>query len=65
MTAYLLAVLALWPLGFGRPQDSTARWWLERPLWIGAPALILAGLVAIFARFERPPRAAADRREPG
>ena len=33
MTAFLLALLLLWPLGFGREQDSTARWWLERPLW--------------------------------
>lgn len=53
MTAYLLAVLLLWPLGFGREVDSTARWWLERPLWILAPELVLAGLVAVFGRFER------------
>lgn len=58
MTAYLLAVLLLWPLGFGREADSTARWWLERPLWILVPGLVLAALVAIFGRFERrpPPR---------
>ena len=30
MTAYLLAILLLWPLGFGHQQDSTARWWRER-----------------------------------
>ncbi len=54
MTAYLVAVVLLWPLGFGREQDSTARWWIERPLWILAPAAILAGLVAAFRRFERP-----------
>jgi hypothetical protein len=58
MTAYLLAILLLWPLGFGHQADSTARWWLERPLWIGAPGLLLAGLVAAFGRFERPPRSA-------
>lgn len=57
MTAYLLAVLLLWPLGFGHEADSTARWWLERPLWIGVPGLLLAGLVAIFGGFERPRRA--------
>lgn len=57
MTAYLLAVLRLWPLGFGHEADSTARWWLERPLWIGVPGLLLAGLVAIFGGFERPRRA--------
>jgi hypothetical protein len=54
MTAYLLAVLTLWPLGFGRERDSTIRWWLERPLWIGVSAAYLVILVAIFGRFERP-----------
>jgi hypothetical protein len=40
----------------GHEQDSTARWWLERPVWILVPGLILAGIVAILARFERPAR---------
>jgi peptidoglycan/LPS O-acetylase OafA/YrhL len=57
MTAYLLAIFALRPLGLGREQDSTARWWLERPVWIIVPGLILAGVVALLARFERPRRA--------
>ena len=61
MTAFLLAVLLLWPLGFGRDHDSTPRWWLERPLWIVVSALILVGLVAIFGRFERPRPAKRDR----
>ncbi len=56
MTAYLLAILLLWPLGLGRQADSTSLWWLERIVWIAAPGLILVGLVAIFARFERPRR---------
>jgi Acyltransferase family len=54
MTAYLLAVLTLLPLGLGHQHDSTAGWWLERPLWIGMSAVYLAVLVAIFGRFERP-----------
>ncbi len=54
MTAYLIVILALWPLGFGHQHDSTARWWLERPLWEALPALVLFILVAIFGRFERP-----------
>jgi peptidoglycan/LPS O-acetylase OafA/YrhL len=54
MTAFLLALLALWPLGFGREQDSTARWWLERPVWELVPGVVLLGLLAIFGRFERP-----------
>jgi hypothetical protein len=53
MTAYLFTVLTLWPLGFGQQHDSTVGWWLERPLWIGLSAVYLAGLVAIFGRFER------------
>ncbi|HEY7401078.1 MAG TPA: acyltransferase [Actinomycetota bacterium] len=56
MTAYVLAVLVLWPLGFGRETDSTVRWWLERPLWIAVPAVFLVVFVAILARFERPAR---------
>lgn len=56
MTAYLLAIFALWPLGLGHETDSTARWWAERPVWILVPGAILAGTVALVARFERPPR---------
>ncbi len=54
MTAYLVVILALWPLGLGQEQDSTARWWLERPLWELVPGLVLAGIVAAVGRFERP-----------
>jgi hypothetical protein len=56
MTAYLIVILALWPLEFGREQDSTARWWLERPLWILVPGLVLAAVVVLVGRFERPRR---------
>jgi hypothetical protein len=54
MTAYLLAILVLWPIGFGQEHDSSARWWAERPLWIAVPGLILLGLIVVFGRFERP-----------
>lgn len=53
MTAYLVAILLLWPLGFGQETEPTARWWLERPLWIVTSGVILAGLVVLFGRFER------------
>ncbi len=53
MTAYLIAILLLWPLGFGRQVDSTPRWWMERVVWELVPAVLLAGLVAVFGRFER------------
>jgi hypothetical protein len=54
MTAFLCAVLVLWPLGLAREHDSTAAWWLQRPLIIGVSAVFLVGLIAIFGRFERP-----------
>jgi hypothetical protein len=54
MTAYLIVILLLWSLGFGHEIDSTARWWLERFVWELAPAVALAGLIAVFGRFERP-----------
>jgi fucose 4-O-acetylase-like acetyltransferase len=60
MTAYLAAILLLWPLGFGRQHDPTARWWLERPLWIAVPGLVLAALVALFGRFETQRRRRVD-----
>ena len=65
MTAFLLAVLVLWPLGLGREQDSTARWWLERLVWVVAPGAILLGLIAVFGRFERHRSARAASAEPG
>jgi hypothetical protein len=52
MTAFLLALLLLWPLGVGREQDSTARFWLEKPIYLLVAGVILLGLIAIFGRFE-------------
>ncbi|HEX6076418.1 MAG TPA: acyltransferase [Micromonosporaceae bacterium] len=52
MTAYLIAVILLWPLGFGRPAEPTFRWWLERPVWVLVPGMILLVLVAVFGRYE-------------
>src|SRR5439155_1958749 len=60
MTAYAAAVLLLYPLGLGHEGDSTATWWLERPIWELIPALFLTGIVLVVGRFERPrPRAGA------
>ncbi len=54
MTAYLCAVLVLWPMGLAREHDSTAAWWLQRPLILGLSGVFLLGLIAVFGRFERP-----------
>lgn len=53
LTALVVAILALYPAGFGQSTEPTLRWWAERVIWILAPAIILAILVAIFGRFEQ------------
>lgn len=54
--------LALWwrlPL----PAVGTAAWWLTRPVWLAALVVLLAALVALFRRAERPvPRSASKGR---
>jgi len=54
LTALVIVILVLYPLGLGEPVDATARWWAERLLWITAPTIVLAGFVFVFGRFERP-----------
>jgi peptidoglycan/LPS O-acetylase OafA/YrhL len=46
--AYGLVVLA----GFSVPQRASLGWWLERPLWVIAPALVVSPLLRAFRRFE-------------
>ena len=57
LTAYLVTILTLHPLGLGRDLDSTWSWWAQRPVWLLVPAIPLALFVALFARFERGARA--------
>ena len=54
LTALVLAVLVLHPLGLTEPAPGTPTWWALRPLWVLVPATLLVPLVALFARFERP-----------
>lgn len=56
LTAYAVAIVLLYPLGFGHELDTSARWWLERILWELVPGAILVGLVVLFGRFEQPRR---------
>ncbi len=53
LTAFVAAILVLHPLGFGLETTTSARWWLERPLWILAPAVVLGPLLALFSPWER------------
>jgi fucose 4-O-acetylase-like acetyltransferase len=62
MTANLAAILLLWPLGFGHDHEPTARWWLERPLWLAVSGTLLVGLIAIFGRFETQGRGRREAR---
>ncbi|HEV8298000.1 MAG TPA: acyltransferase family protein, partial [Acidimicrobiales bacterium] len=52
MTAYLLAILLLWPLEFGREREPTIRWWVERPLWLGVSGAILGVIMTIVGPLE-------------
>jgi fucose 4-O-acetylase-like acetyltransferase len=63
LTALLLAVLVLHPLGVTHPTPGTLTWWALRPLWLLVPAALLVPLVALFSRLERPrPKAPAPPR---
>ncbi|MFQ5967326.1 MAG: acyltransferase family protein [Acidimicrobiia bacterium] len=54
LTAFVIVILVIYPLGFGHPLDTNARWWAERALWLALPTLVLSLFVWIFSRFERP-----------
>ena len=56
MTALVVFLLAYEAAGFTLATDPTTAWWLTRPLWIAGPAVVLAVLMAAFARFELPGR---------
>ena len=58
MTAFLLAAVVFERLGGTLLAEPTAGWWAQRPLWLLAPAVVLAGLVAVLARVELPTRRA-------
>ena len=55
LSAMLLSVSLLYPLGFPQPDGGTAAWWITRPLWILVGVIPLVAIVALLGRFERPP----------
>lgn len=54
MTALVAVIGAAHGLGFTLPAATSPTWWLLRPVWLVLPGVVLAGLVAIFARLELP-----------
>lgn len=59
LTALMTVLLAMRALGVGQPAIASPAWWLTRPLLFAVLAAVTAGLVALFVRFDRPPRADA------
>jgi peptidoglycan/LPS O-acetylase OafA/YrhL len=52
-TALLVAVALFEAIGLPIHSAPTTAWWAQRPLWLLVPGIVLAGLVALFARAER------------
>jgi surface polysaccharide O-acyltransferase-like enzyme len=56
LTAMVIVIglgLALGGIGFG-VEPLSGLWWATRPVWFAVLALVTAGLMAMFGRFERP-----------
>ncbi len=53
MTAYLLVLWVYEGLGGSLLGEPDGHWWAQRPLWLLAPAAVLAGLATIFGPLER------------
>jgi fucose 4-O-acetylase-like acetyltransferase len=53
LTALLITILLLYPHGLGNEIEPTLRWWIERPVWVLGPLVVLAPILAVFRRFER------------
>jgi hypothetical protein len=52
MTALLAALTLFEAAGLPIYAEPTAAWWVQRPLWLLIPGVLLAGLAALFARAE-------------
>jgi surface polysaccharide O-acyltransferase-like enzyme len=52
MTALLAALTLFETAGLPIHPEPTAAWWAQRPLWLLIPGVLLAALVALFARAE-------------
>jgi hypothetical protein len=54
ITAYVATFGLLSLVGFVGSPPGSARWWLERSIWLIGPGLVLFLLIMMFSRFERP-----------
>ncbi|NYE02416.1 peptidoglycan/LPS O-acetylase OafA/YrhL [Kineosphaera limosa] len=54
MSALLVVIWGFEALGGVLIDAPTAAWWAQRPLWLLAPAAVLAAFVALVGRVERP-----------
>jgi hypothetical protein len=62
MTALAAAIGLYQLLGYELGEQADAGWWWQRPLWLILPGVVLAALVAVFARFELPKRTGGTAR---
>jgi fucose 4-O-acetylase-like acetyltransferase len=53
MTALLIVIKAVNELGLQMISRPTTAWWIQRPLWVAMPAVVLSGFIAVFARIEQ------------
>jgi len=60
LTALMTVLLALRALGVVQSPVASWQWWLTRPLLFTVLAAVTGLLVAVFVRFDRGPRTAAD-----
>lgn len=63
LTALMIGASVLLPAGFPQPKPGTGSWWALRPIWYAALVLILAPIVWVLGRFERPRVIAAPSRD--
>lgn len=63
LTALMLVLLAIRALGITQPPVASGLWWLTRPLLFAVLAIVTAGFVAVFVRFDRGARPVPSRIE--
>jgi hypothetical protein len=52
MTAALLVLAGVRLIGWDLLSEPSVMWWIQRPLWLIVPGVVLLVFVAVFGRFE-------------